>query len=157
MHQIKISNALQLLALLGCAMFAHSTFAEWQIIDDNFLAKVYYDPNKMKKSTSYPEVWQMTDLKSRAESGAISRLILVQYDCVDKRRRTLASAGYYQHMAQGKPIFTDVSQGVWHPVLKDTVMNTILEMACAREEAGNAEEKTSKKSTETGKTLETEK
>ena len=79
----------------------------------------------------------MTDLKSRAESGAISRLILVQYDCVDRRRRTLASAGYSQHMAQGKPIFTDVSQGVWHPVVKDTVMNTILEMACAREEAGN--------------------
>jgi cytochrome c551/c552 len=113
--------------------------AEWQLIDDNYLAKVYFDPNKMKKSTSYPEVWQMTDLKSRASTGANSRLILLQYDCVDKRRRTLASAGYATHMAQGKPIFTDVSQGSWHPVAKDTVMNTVMEIACAKDEGQGAE------------------
>ena len=76
----------------------------------------------------------MTDLKKRASTGAISRVILVQFDCVDKKRRTLASAGYSEHMAQGKPIFSDASQGSWHPVLKDTVINTTLEMACAKEE-----------------------
>jgi len=110
------------------------SFAEWTLIDDNVLAKVYFDPDKMKKSTSFPEVWQMTDLKKRASTGAISRVILVQFDCVDKKRRTLASAGYSEHMAQGKPIFSDASQGSWHPVLKDTVINTTLEMACAKEE-----------------------
>jgi len=110
------------------------SFAEWTLIDDNVLAKVYFDPDKMKKSTSFPEVWQMTDLKKRASTGAISRVILVQFDCVDKKRRTLASAGYSEHMAQGKPIFSDASQGNWHPVLKDTVINTTLEMACAKEE-----------------------
>jgi hypothetical protein len=42
-------------------------------------------------------------------------------------------------MAQGKPIFTDVSQGSWHPVTKDTVMNTVMEIACAKDEGQSAE------------------
>ena len=128
--------------------------AEWKLIDDNYLAKVYIDQEKMKKSTSYPEVWQLTDLKSKASTGAVSRLILIQYDCVDKRRRTLASSGHAEHMAKGKPIFTNVSQGEWHPVAKDTVLNTILEIACTKDEAelessksegGEASEKPSEK------------
>ena len=120
--------------------------AEWQLIDDNYLAKVYIDMDKMKKSTSYPEVWQLTDLKSKADTGVVSRQILIQYDCVDRRRRTLASSGHALHMAQGKPIFTNVSQGEWHPVVKDTVLNTILDMACAREDAEKTEERETKKS-----------
>jgi hypothetical protein len=53
-------------------------------------------------------------------------------------------------MAQGKPIFTDVSQGEWHPVAKDTVLNTILEIACAKEEAEDYAEENQGKGT--GKT-----
>jgi len=128
-------------ALMTCLVHAGSATAEWQLIDDNYLAKVYIDYDKMKKSTSYPEVWQITDLKSKAQSGVLSRQILIQYDCVDKKRRTLASSGHALHMAQGKPIFTDVSQGQWHPVVKDTVLNTILELACAKEETEKSEEK----------------
>ena len=124
---------LQLALTIGLS-HAMPVLAEWKLIDDNYLAKVYIDPEKMKKSTSYPEVWQLTDLKSRASTGAISRLILIQYDCVDKRRRTLASSSHAERMAKGKPIFTDVSQGQWHPVVKDTVLNTILEIACNKDE-----------------------
>lgn len=134
------------LAITACLLRSGSALADWQLIDDNYLAKVYYDPDRMKKSTSYPEVWQLTDLKSRAATGALSRQILIQYDCVDKRRRTLASSGHAQHMAMGKPIFTDVSQGEWHPVVKDTVLNTILEIACAKEEGEMPNEKESSKS-----------
>ena len=58
----------------------------------------------------------------------------------------MASSGHALHMAQGKPIFTNVSQGEWHPVVKDTVLNTILDMACAREDAEKTEERETKKS-----------
>jgi hypothetical protein len=138
------------LAFVASVLHAWPALAEWKLIDDNYLAKVYYDPDRMKKSTSYPEVWQLTDLKSKAATGTQSRQILIQYDCVDRRRRTLASSGHAQHMAQGKPIFTDVSQGEWHPVAKDTVLNTILEIACAKEEAEDYAEETQGKGT--GKT-----
>ena len=134
MNRLYISIRCGVAGLLVLMASTAPSFAEWTLIDDNVLAKVYFDPDKMKKSTSFPEVWQMTDLKKRASTGAISRVILVQFDCVDKKRRTLASAGYSEHMAQGKPIFSDASQGNWHPVLKDTVINTTLEMACAKEE-----------------------
>lgn len=134
MNRLYISIRCGVAGLLVLMASTAPSFAEWTLIDDNVLAKVYFDPDKMKKSTSFPEVWQMTDLKKRASTGAISRVILVQFDCVDKKRRTLASAGYSEHMAQGKPIFSDASQGSWHPVLKDTVINTTLEMACAKEE-----------------------
>ena len=134
MNRLYISIRCGVAGLLVLMASTGPSFAEWTLIDDNVLAKVYFDPDKMKKSTSFPEVWQMTDLKKRASTGAISRVILVQFDCVDKKRRTLASAGYSEHMAQGKPIFSDAAQGNWHPVLKDTVINTTLEMACAKEE-----------------------
>jgi hypothetical protein len=140
------SNYCLKLALIACAAHVLPALAEWQLIDDNYLAKVYIDTDKMKKSTSYPEVWQLTDLKSTATTGAVSRQILIQYDCIDKRRRTLASSAHSKHMAQGKPIFTDVSQGAWHPVAKDTVLNTILELACAKEELEQPELKEALKS-----------
>ena len=139
MKRLNISIRFGVAVLLVVVASTAPSFAEWKLIDDNVLAKVYFDPDKMKKSSSFPEMWQMTDLKNRASTGVMSRLVLIQFDCVDKKRRTLASAGYPAHMAQGKPIFSDASQGNWHPVLKETVINTTLEMACAKEEMGGEE------------------
>jgi hypothetical protein len=140
---LTVTGAVSILTFCA-ALTSTPCFAEWQLVDENMLGKVYIDPDRMKKSTSYPEVWQLTDLKSRASTGVLSRQILIQYDCVDRKRRTLASSGHPDHMAKSKPIFTDVSQGAWHPVPKDTVLEKILDIACEKEDYAKTLEEESK-------------
>jgi hypothetical protein len=66
--------------------------AGWEAVDDNYLAVVYVDPDKVRASSVFPQAWHLIDLRQRSKTGAMSRLVLMEYDCHDQRRRNLAFA-----------------------------------------------------------------
>jgi hypothetical protein len=116
--------------LLWLAVQPWLALAEWEAVDENFLAVVYIDPDKVRASSVYPQAWHLIDLRERAKTGAMSRLALMEYDCHDQRRRTLAFASKSEAMGEGKTLFTSAVSTPWKPVSGDTVGEKVLGMLC---------------------------
>jgi hypothetical protein len=118
--------------LLWLAVQPWLALAEWEAVDENFLAVVYIDPDKVRASSVYPQAWHLIDLRERAKTGAMSRLALMEYDCHDQRRRTLAFASKSEAMGEGKTLFTSAVSTPWKPVSGDTVAEKVLGLLCGQ-------------------------
>jgi len=123
--------------LLWLAVQPWLAFAEWEAIDENHLAVVYIDPDKIRASSVYPQAWHLIDLRERSKTGAMSRLALMEYDCHDERRRTLAFSSKSEAMGEGKTLFTSAVSTPWKPISGDTVAQKALLMLCGHN-AGKA-------------------
>lgn len=104
--------------------------ADWEAVDENHLAVVYIDPDKIRASSVYPQAWHLFDLFDKTKSGVKSRLVLMEYDCHDARRRTLAFASKSDAMGEGKTLFTSTQATPWKPVAGETVGEKVIEMLC---------------------------
>jgi hypothetical protein len=93
---------------------------------------VYIDPNKIRASSVFPQAWHLIDLRQRAKTGAMSRLALMEYDCQDQRRRTLAFASKAEPMGEGKTLFTSAVATPWKAVAADTVEHKVMLMLCEK-------------------------
>ena len=122
--------------------------ADWEAVDENFLAVVYIDPDKVRASSVYPQAWHLIDLRERAKTGAMSRLALMEYDCHDQRRRTLAFASKSEAMGEGKTLFTSAVSTPWKPVSGDTVAEKVLGMLCGQNAGKGAQVQKDKQSKE---------
>jgi hypothetical protein len=134
--------------LLWLAAQPWLAFAEWEAVDENFLAVVYIDPDKVRASSVYPQAWHLIDLRERAKTGAMSRLALMEYDCHDQRRRTLAFASKSEAMGEGKTLFTSAVSTPWKPVSGDTVAEKVLGMLCGQNAGKGAQVQKDKQSKE---------
>ena len=124
MRCLKWMLPLWLLCQAGLAL------ADWEAVDENHLAVVYIDPDKVRASSVYPQAWHLIDLRERAKTGAMSRLALMEYDCHDARRRSLAFASKSEPMGEGKTLFTSTQATPWKPVAGETVGEKVIEKLC---------------------------
>ena len=134
--------------LLWLAVQPWLALADWEAVDENFLAVVYIDPNKVRASSVYPQAWHLIDLRERAKTGAMSRLALMEYDCHDQRRRTLAFASKSEAMGEGTTLFTSAVSTPWKPVSGDTVAEKVLGMLCGQNAGKGAQVQKDKQSKE---------
>ena len=134
--------------LLCLAVQPWLAFAKWEAVDENFLAVVYIDPDKIRASSVYPQAWHLIDLRERAKTGAMSRLALMEYDCHDQRRRTLAFASKSEAMGEGKTLFTSAVSTPWKPVSGDTVAEKVLGLLCGQNAGKGAQVHKGKQSKE---------
>ncbi len=66
---------------------------------------VYYiDPSTITRDGNFRRVWEIYDLSSKGPQGERSVLASVEYDCAEKRMRTLKATGKSQKMARGEII-----------------------------------------------------
>jgi hypothetical protein len=95
---------------------------------------VYFvDPTTITKDGSVRRVWEIHNLSDTGPSGERSVLASVEYDCADKRVRTLSATGHSEPMASGQIIslrgvlddWTNLSAGK-----DDQVFMKILDMVC---------------------------
>jgi len=118
--------------LLWLASLSGLALADWEAVDENYLAVVYIDPDKIRASSVFPQAWHLIDLRQRAKTGAMSRLALMEYDCQDQRRRTLAFASKAEPMGEGKTLFTSSVATPWKAVAADTVEHKVMLMLCGK-------------------------
>ena len=123
---LKWISALWLLCMPCMAM------ADWEKVDENYLAVVYIDPDKIRASSVFPQAWHLIDLNDKSKAGVKSRLVLMEYDCHERRRRTLAFASKSEAMGEGKTLFTSTQSTPWKPVSGDTVAEKVIEMLCGQ-------------------------
>ena len=123
-------RCLKWMLLLWLVNLSGMALADWEAVDDNYLAVVYIDPDKVRASSVFPQAWHLIDLRQRAKTGAMSRLVLMEYDCHDQRRRNLAFASKSEPMGEGKTLFTSAVSTPWKAVAGDTVEHKVLLMLC---------------------------
>ena len=112
--------------------------AEWEAVDENHLAVVYVDPDKIRASSVFPQAWHLFDLFDKTKAGVKSRLVLMEYDCHDSRRRSLAFASKSEAMGEGKTLFTSTQATPWKPVAGETVGEKVIEMLCGHRSHGKS-------------------
>ena len=105
-------------------------WADWEKVDENHLAVVYIDPDKIRASSVFPQAWHLIDLLDASKSGVKSRLVLMEYDCHEYRRRSLAFASKSEAMGEGKTLFTSTQSTSWKPVSGETVGEKVIGILC---------------------------
>ena len=121
---MKIALLFLLLLTLGSAR------AEWEQLDENNQAVIYFDPDRIQKNSGFPTLWQLSDLKSPTQTKVLSKLTFIEFNCDERQRRTIAFTSHKEHMAGGKPIFKSLVAQPWHAVQSDSVIEKLMDLAC---------------------------
>lgn len=123
------------------AVVSSSAMAEWTKVsqDENSItyyadyATILYEDNKAK-------VWHLYDF-TKASRGDLSVKTQLEYDCKEKRVRTLSLTSYKLNGGRGKA-FAESSRPDWRPVKPNSLSDSIMKNACekAMESTGITEE-----------------
>ena len=96
----------------------------------------YIDPSSITREGNIRRVWEIHDLDDKGSQGERSVLASVEYDCAQKRMRTLKATGRSQRMASGEIIPLRQVYDDW-VFLKageaDEIFFKILNLVCVRD------------------------
>lgn len=114
------------------AVVAAPAWAEWVAVSESNDLVAYIEPSSIRKNGNFRKVWQVQDLKQRDEHGAMSRRLLVEYDCKDERFRVLATSTHPEPMAAGKALVLVDVPSTWAAFAPGTPAEDTLEIVCTR-------------------------
>jgi hypothetical protein len=96
--------------------------------------RYYIDPTSIAREGNIRRVWEIHDLGDKGPQGERSVLASVEYDCVEKRMRTVKATGKSQAMARGEIIPLRAAFDDWivlQPGRDDATLFKILDLVCA--------------------------
>jgi hypothetical protein len=123
------------ISALLLATIAGQAAADWLPVLDHEEYIAYVDPSTIERNGSMAQMWDVTDLKYPQPSprgyAYASSLAHMEFDCENVRTRTLYFSLRSGQMGEGREVdsFWDATQ--WLPVAPETLLNTLLEFACA--------------------------
>ena len=135
---------MRLVLTFALAMAAGPAGAQWVEVDKSergfFSSFVrgttyYFDPSTITRDGNLRRVWEIHDLADKGPQGERSILASVEYDCADKRMRTLKATGKSARMARGEIIQLSVFSDEWialRPGKDVEAYLKILDTVCAR-------------------------
>ena len=120
------------LFLVCLMMLAGSAWAEWVMYADSDSATSYYDPATIRKDGNMRRVWELQDLRTRSNSGVMSRRMRREYDCKQEHFRYLALSSHSESMAGGEVLVTLSEDKNWEGIAPGTVGEAIFKIVCAK-------------------------
>ena len=94
-------------------------------------AVFYIDRTTIHKNGDLRRVWVIQDLKQRDSDGVISRRVLEEYSCKEKRRRILSISVHSERMAGGRNLDMDSTPSEWYPIAPGVTAEGIFGVVCA--------------------------
>lgn len=127
---------LKLLVLVASLLINHNAIADWVQIAESAATTFYVDPSTVRRNGNMAKMWELIDLRE-AElvlgKAYLSIRSQQEYDCSDERVRTITSTSFSGHMADGKTIFYDPTEGPFRPVEPGRAVNRVLwKYACGK-------------------------
>lgn len=112
--------------------------AEWVKIDFKSSDQIerFIDPNRIRQSgpmNTMRRVWELSNLPTRMPNTARSIKSYIEYDCKDRRIRTIEEAFFSQHFAQGEPLAAmnqATKLGDWRDMGKGGADEMIFDRVC---------------------------
>jgi hypothetical protein len=106
--------------------------AEWTRVGETDDAFVYVDMDTVRREGDLGRLWQVHELKKKAEDGASSRRALTQYDCKDERVRVLQSSRHSAPKATGTTVRTFSGPSAWEYIAPNTMAMHLMQLVCKR-------------------------
>jgi hypothetical protein len=124
------------LALIASFLTPTAAFAEWASLDED--KGYYYDPATIDTQGQRVKVWGVVNYSSPLELGNAttqSKKILIEYDCLQNRLRTVAFTFTTKAMGQGDsipgfPMLTGSPYAKWRPVQPETFEQALFNKVC---------------------------
>lgn len=125
-----------LLMLLTC-LLAGPVQAEWVALGRTDIFRVYLDPKPVQKNADSAQIWQMMDFVSAqwvdAQTVIGSVKNLVEYDCQQRRFRTLTAEAYSEQMGDGRRVANErLANPSWEGIEPGSSAEKIREIACGK-------------------------
>ena len=111
-------------------------YAEWVEIDSTDTYTIYADSDSIYRNGDLVQVWDLYDYKiarSVKDEKTFSLLNQVEYDCAEKRNRSLAFTFFSGPMRTGEALYADSHAGEWGPVPLGSIGQAIHQFACAKQ------------------------
>jgi hypothetical protein len=121
-------RVLMMALLLSTAM---PVAAEWVKYFESDVATFHFDPVSIRVNGHLRQVQELLELKQRHRDGEMSRRALREYDCEEKRHRTLSFTTHAEPMAGGSILYSRNESGRWFPIAPGSGAEGILKVVCA--------------------------
>lgn len=109
---------------------------EWVAVNHNKYATGYANPATIVKDGNIARMWSLVDCKAISHfMGGYPFMSIKsheEFDCKEKKLRTLFYSLHPGKMGEGKIIFSDSNPSEWSPVLPGSEMVDFLEIACGK-------------------------
>ena len=123
-----------MLGLLLSCTFAH---AEWAMVGRNEDLRLFVDRDALQRDGDVATISQLVDYTHAQWAGSMvvmSVRQLVEYDCQNRRTRTVAGAAYSEQMGNGRQVTAQrMPDAEWVPVPAEGTPNQLWRIACGRE------------------------
>ncbi|HTN94536.1 MAG TPA: surface-adhesin E family protein [Gallionella sp.] len=109
---------------------------EWVEVNRNVYAAGYANPASIVRDGNFAIMWTLVDCKAMTHFiGGYPFMSIKsheEFDCKERKLRTLVYSLHPGKMGEGKVIFSDSNPSQWAPVLPDSEMVDFLNIACGR-------------------------
>ncbi|HRQ05064.1 MAG TPA: hypothetical protein PK580_03775 [Nitrosomonas halophila] len=129
------------------AFFCGSVAAEWTLLMSDTVrteapgtvagrgTKVFIDKNSITREGTRATMYTLTDYESPLMVGGkrqLSTKSLDEYDCENRKYRTLAYYWYSRHQAKGDLVYDDTAPGRMLPVIDGSTIEDAWKIACGK-------------------------
>ena len=122
----------KLLLTLMLVVASTSATAEWVKVAADVDEVTYYaDPDTIRESGNMIKMWVMNDYKIVENLDGLSARSKKEFGCNKKQYRDLFISLHSGHMGRGETLFIHNERGDWESTPPDSVVEAILEFACA--------------------------
>lgn len=128
----------KVLVTIFLAMAAGQASAEWTLFESDESSSSYFDKDRVVRSAETVKMWFLFDSsRSNALDGKdllrhSSSMSLFEFDCRERRVRTLQGAAYQGRMGTGQVAFKTDQPAEWSYVAPNGYNEGRLKIACAK-------------------------
>jgi hypothetical protein len=98
-HSAKLRNVITGLVL--SVLLISQAQAEWSLIDENNIFKIFVEKGSLNKQNEYFYIWALYDFNQRQTEGYHSAKVLYQIDCTALKYKLLSANTFGDPMGQG--------------------------------------------------------
>ena len=135
-YRVALCIQFSLIALAG----GGSAQAEWVDIGGKVehgvtVFRVYVDPDHIHHTGGVVTLWALFDyqsIQSIVGGPWLSSKAQRQFDCGEKRIRLLGYMTFTGNMGSGEPVFSNLDESGWEPVVPGSIDSNLWEFACGK-------------------------
>jgi hypothetical protein len=121
--------------MLLLALVSDYALAEWINVGGDEYSTIFADPSSILRAGNIVKMLSLYDTDIAQVAGSISFMsskTLDEYDCKEKRSRTLAFYWYSGNMGEGNLLYGNTDPGEWGSVIPKSLSETLWGFACNR-------------------------
>ena len=120
--------------ILVLLLLSTHALADWTRVDRNDDLDAYVDPATIHKQANIVNMWALLDYKTAHQWSDYllywSMKTQKEFDCDAGQVHTLNSLFHFEHMGNGKSVYTVPGGTSWRPVPPDSIDEVLLKFAC---------------------------